>query len=128
MHALVPVRGALLRRLIKAPTTVLANLVLGENRFAEFHQGKKNSPENLANALLPLCGAPRSAGGIGAYRRLHAYRGGPVSSQAAADIVIDYALKRKPRPAELTRCFSRIFRAISAAFADLRKSRRGGPM
>ena len=89
-----------LRRLIKAPTTVLANLVLGENAFAEFHQ-EKSSPENLANALLPLLSdTPERRAQLAALARIadcmHIAEG-QSPSQAAADIVIEYALKRKTR-------------------------------
>jgi lipid-A-disaccharide synthase len=48
-----PVAAPFLRRLIKAPTTVLANLVLGQNAFPEFHQ-EAATPEALAGAIAPL--------------------------------------------------------------------------
>jgi lipid-A-disaccharide synthase len=95
-----PVAAPFLRRLIKAPTTVLANLVLGKNSFPEFHQ-EKSSPENLANALEPLLSdTPERRAQLAALARIadcmHIAEG-QSPSQAAADIVIDYALKRKTR-------------------------------
>lgn len=56
------VAAPFLRRLIKAKTVVLANLVLDENAFPEFLQ-EDCSAENLAAALVPLFdgGAARDA-------------------------------------------------------------------
>jgi lipid-A-disaccharide synthase len=42
-----------IRFLLKVPSVVLANLVLGENAFPEFIQ-ERCTPENLADALQPL--------------------------------------------------------------------------
>ncbi|WP_072391258.1 lipid-A-disaccharide synthase [Hyphomicrobium sp. CS1GBMeth3] len=94
-----PIAAPFLRRLIKAPTTVLANLVLGENAFPEFHQ-EKSSPENLAGALAPLLSdTPERRAQLAALARvpdlMHIESGSP--SEAAADIVLDYALKSKSR-------------------------------
>lgn len=50
-----PVAAPFLRRLIKAKTVVLANLVLDENAFPEFLQEDCNA-ERLSNALIPLLG------------------------------------------------------------------------
>ncbi len=85
-----------LRRMIKAPTTVLANLVLGENAFPEFHQ-EKATPENLAATLLPLLtDTPERRAQLAALARIpglmHIESGSP--SEAADNIVIDYALRR----------------------------------
>jgi len=91
-----PLAAPFLRRMIKAPTTVLANLVLGKNVVPEFHQ-ELSSPENLAQALYPLLSdtaARRTQ--VAALGRipglLHIEGGSP--SEAAARIVIDYALGR----------------------------------
>jgi lipid-A-disaccharide synthase len=89
-----PVAAPFLRRMIKAPTTVLANLVLGENAFPEFHQ-EKSSPRNLADALEPLLSdTPERRAQLAALARvphlMHIEGGSP--SEAAADIVLDYAL------------------------------------
>jgi lipid-A-disaccharide synthase len=96
-----PVAAPFLRRMIKAPTTVLANLVLGENAFPEFHQ-EKSTPENLANALEPLLrDTPDRSAQLAALARipglLHIENGSP--SEAAANIVVDYALLGKGRRA-----------------------------
>lgn len=95
------VAAPFLRRMIKAPTTVLANLVLGENVFPEFHQ-EKSSPENLANALEPLLrDTPERRAQLAALARIpdlmHIEGGSP--SEAAAQIVLDYVLLGKGRRA-----------------------------
>jgi lipid-A-disaccharide synthase len=94
-----PVAAPFLRRLIKAPTAVLANLVLGENAFPEFHQ-EKSSPENLANALQPLLtDTPERRAQLAALARvpglLHIESGSP--SEAAAEIVVDYTSRKTRR-------------------------------
>lgn len=91
-----PLAAPFLRRMIKAPTTVLANLVLGENAFPEFHQ-EKSSPANLADTLLPLLSdTPERRAQLAALARIpglmHNEGGRP--SEAAARIVLDYALGR----------------------------------
>jgi lipid-A-disaccharide synthase len=91
------IASPVLRRLIKAPTTVLANLVLGENVVPEFHQ-EKSTPENLANALAPLLlETEERRAQLKALARipglLHIKGGSP--SEAAAEIVLDYALRRR---------------------------------
>lgn len=94
-----PVAAPFLRRMIKAPTTVLANLVLGENVFPEFHQ-EKSSPEALANALEPLLSntSARKAQ-LAALARIPdlMHIEGDSPSEAAAEIVIDYATGRRTR-------------------------------
>ncbi len=92
-----PLAAPFLRRMIKAPTTVLANLVLGENAFPELHQ-EDATPENLASVLLPLLSdTPERRAQLTALARvpdlMHIESGSP--SEAAADIVLDYALRRK---------------------------------
>lgn len=92
-----PVAAPFLRRMIKAPTTVLANLVLGENAVPEFHQ-EKATPENLAGALMPLLtDTPERRAQIAALARIpglmHIESGSP--SDGAAAIVLEYALARK---------------------------------
>jgi lipid-A-disaccharide synthase len=94
-----PLAAPFLRRMIKAPTTVLANLVLGENAFPELHQ-EHSTPENLASALLPLLSdTPERRAQLAALARIpdrmHIESGSP--SEAAADIVLDYALRRRTR-------------------------------
>ncbi|WP_295559751.1 lipid-A-disaccharide synthase [uncultured Hyphomicrobium sp.] len=92
-----PLAAPFLRRMIKAPTTVLANLVLGENAIPEFHQ-ERSSPENLANSIEPLLkDTPQRRAQLAQLARIpglmHIESGSP--SEAAADIVLDYALKRR---------------------------------
>ena len=48
-----PLAAPFLRRMIKAPSTVLPNLVLDENAFPEFHQ-EACTPDRLVDALDPL--------------------------------------------------------------------------
>ncbi|MGE0022856.1 MAG: lipid-A-disaccharide synthase [Hyphomicrobium sp.] len=92
-----PLAAPFLRRMIKAPTTVLANLVLGENAIPEFHQ-EKATAENLAGALLPLLtDTPARAAQLAALARIPDIMRfeGPSPSDAAAGIVVDYALRRR---------------------------------
>lgn len=92
-----PVAAPFLRRMIKAPTTVLANLVLGENAFPEFHQ-EKSSPENLAGKLLPLLSdTPERRAQLAALARIPALMesAGQNPSEAAAEVVLAYAMKRE---------------------------------
>jgi len=93
-----PLAAPFLRRMIKAPTTVLANLVLGENAFPEFHQ-EKASPENLAAALLPLLAdTPERRAQLEALARMPGLvkiEGGKEPSALAADIVLGYQTSDK---------------------------------
>jgi lipid-A-disaccharide synthase len=82
-----------LRLMIKAPSIVLANLVLGEKAFPELIQERCTSV-NLANALVPILDeGPVRARQLAALARipgrLHLPRGTP--SEAAADVVLHYA-------------------------------------
>jgi len=94
--------GPIVRRMIKAPSVVLPNLVLGENVFPEFIQ-QDCTPANLADALAPFLGdTPERA------RQAAALAGMPAAlqvegltpSEAAAGIVLDYAENGRgwPRP------------------------------
>ena len=66
-----------LKYLIKAPSIVLTNLVLGENVIPELIQWDC-TPEKLADALLPLlerhAGAPQADRGLPQARRADADR------------------------------------------------------
>jgi lipid-A-disaccharide synthase len=87
------VAAPILRRLIKAPSTVLPNLVLGGTAFPEFHQ-EKCTPSNLADALARLLDeGPERARQLAALARIPAALQVPgrTPSEAAADIVLDYA-------------------------------------
>jgi lipid-A-disaccharide synthase len=91
-----------LRRLIVAPSSVLPNLILRENVVPEFHQ-QDCTPMNLANALAPLLEeTPRRARQAAALAKVAEALQVPgrSPSEAAADIVLDYADHGRawPRP------------------------------
>jgi lipid-A-disaccharide synthase len=80
----------ILRRLIKAPSAILANLVLGENVVPEFMQ-EDCTVENLATALLPLLSdGPERQRQLDAFARLDALMeiGVAHPSARAAEIVL----------------------------------------
>jgi lipid-A-disaccharide synthase len=83
----------ILRQLIRVPTIVLANLVLGENVMPEYLQREAN-PERLAAALASLIAdTPERQHQLSAFARLDAIMGiGAVApSEMAATIVIERA-------------------------------------
>ncbi|NOT72218.1 MAG: lipid-A-disaccharide synthase [Hyphomicrobium sp.] len=85
-----PVAAPFLRRMIKAKTVVLANLVLGENAFPEFLQEDCNAAR-LANALIPLLGeSPERRAQLAALARIPARVALPsgMPSEAAARAVL----------------------------------------
>ena len=87
-------------RLIKAPSVVLPNLVLGEKVFPEFLQ-EDCTPANLADALAPLLeDTPERAKQVAALARIPAALqvAGSSPSEAAADIVLDYAENGRSPP------------------------------
>jgi lipid-A-disaccharide synthase len=97
-----PVAAPVLRRMIKAPSTVLPNLILGTRAVPEFHQ-EHCTPVKLANALAPLIddGDVRQqqlAALEKVPERMRLPRGSP--SEAAAEIVLNYAEMGRgwPRP------------------------------
>jgi lipid-A-disaccharide synthase len=80
----------ILRRLIKAPSAILANLVLGENVVPEFMQ-EDCTVENLTQALLPLfSNSPERKRQLDAFARLDAVMeiGVAHPSARAAEIVL----------------------------------------
>ncbi len=88
-----PVIAPVLRRLIKAPSVVLPNLVLGEKAFPEFHQ-EDCTGGKLANALAPLLEeSSERTRQLSALARIPAALQVPgfAPSEAAARIVLDYA-------------------------------------
>jgi lipid-A-disaccharide synthase len=88
-----PVIGPVVRRLIKAHSVVLPNLVLGENVFPELIQ-QDCTPANIADALAPLIAdTPERATQRTALARIPAALQVPghTPSEAAAEIVLDYA-------------------------------------
>jgi lipid-A-disaccharide synthase len=88
-----PIIAAIATRLITAPSAVLPNLILEENVFPEFIQGRC-TPANLADALAPLLGeSPERARQLAALAKIPAALqvAGHTPSEAAAAIVLDYA-------------------------------------
>jgi lipid-A-disaccharide synthase len=85
----------ILRRVIKAPSAILANLVLGENVVPEFMQ-EDCTVENLAQALLPLLSeSPQRKRQLDAFARLDAVMeiGVAHPSARAAEIVLREAAR-----------------------------------
>jgi lipid-A-disaccharide synthase len=80
-----------LRFLMKVPSVVLANLVLGENVFPEFIQ-EDCTPEKLAGALLPLLteGSPERERQLGGLARIpeKMLLNGTTPSERAAETVL----------------------------------------
>jgi lipid-A-disaccharide synthase len=84
------------RLMVKVPSIILANLVLGEKAVPELVQ-RYCTPDQLAAALLPLMSAtPERRGQIEAFARLDSIMeiGKSVPSDRAATLVLDYA--RRP--------------------------------
>jgi lipid-A-disaccharide synthase len=85
----------ILRRVIKAPSAILANLVLGENVVPEFMQ-EDCTVENLTQALLPLLSdSPQRKRQLDAFARLDAVMeiGVAHPSARAAEIVLREAAR-----------------------------------
>jgi len=85
--------AARLRFLVKVPSIVLANLVLGENVYPEFVQ-EDCTPEKLAAAVLPLLkNSPERCRQRELLARVPERMAVPAGrpSHAAADIVLEYA-------------------------------------
>ena len=82
---------ASIRFLIKTPSVILANLILGGNAFPEFLQ-EAATAENLSKALRPLMSdSPGRAAQVAALARIPAKMklpGGAAPSDAAADAVL----------------------------------------
>ena len=86
----------LLRLLVRLPSVILANLVLGENVIPELLQSDA-TPQRLAEALLPLLSdTPQRQRQIKAFGRLDAIMaiGGEAPSDKAAAVVLDAAQHR----------------------------------
>jgi lipid-A-disaccharide synthase len=81
------------RRLVKVPSVILANLVIGENVVPEFIQ-EACTPENLSVALAPLLSdTPQRSRQIEAFSRLDEIMqiGSTAPAARAAEIVLDAA-------------------------------------
>jgi lipid-A-disaccharide synthase len=88
-----PLTGPIVRRMIKAHSVVLPNLVLGENVFPEFIQ-QDCTPSNLADALgRLLADGPERTRQLASLAKIPAALqvAGHTPSEAAAKIVLDYA-------------------------------------
>ena len=86
--------AAFARRVVRVPSVILPNLILGENVVPEFLQ-ENCTPKNLSEALIPLMqgGAERTAQ-IDAFHRvdqLMMLADHEAPSQKAAEIVLSYA-------------------------------------
>lgn len=89
--------AAQLRFLLKAPSVVLANLVLGENAFPELLQDDC-VPERLAPAVAALLReGPKREAQLAALARIRTIMMGGIASPsaAAADVVLAEAARRK---------------------------------
>jgi lipid-A-disaccharide synthase len=97
-----PVAAPVLRRMIKAPSIVLANLILGTRAIPEFHQ-EHCTPVKLANALAPLIDDSEvRRQQLAALEKVPECMRLPrrTPSEAAAEIVLNYAEMGRgwPRP------------------------------
>jgi lipid-A-disaccharide synthase len=94
-YKLSPLEYLAVLTMVRVPSIVLANLVLGENVVPEFLQGAA-TPERLAAALMPLLSdTPEWRTQIEAFAKLDAILdiGGCSPSAKAAGIVLDAALR-----------------------------------
>jgi lipid-A-disaccharide synthase len=85
--------GSIVKRLIRAPSVVLPNLVLGENVYPELIQ-ETCTPARLAEALAPLVAdGPERERQVAALARMPAALqvAGASPSEAAAEVVLRYA-------------------------------------
>ncbi len=92
------IEAMIARRLIQAPSAILANLVLEENVVPEFIQ-ETCTVKNLTEALVPLLAdTPERRRQVEAFARLDTVMeiGTAVPSERAADIVLAEALRRRP--------------------------------
>jgi lipid-A-disaccharide synthase len=88
--------AAVARRMIRVPSVILANLVLGENVVPEFLQ-EACTPVALADALVPLIAdTPERRRQLDAFARLDAIMqiGTTRPSDRAAGIVLEFAARR----------------------------------
>jgi lipid-A-disaccharide synthase len=89
-YAVSPLEAFVIRRLVKVPSYILVNLVLGENVVPEIVQ-EECTPERLAEALSPLLGnTPQRRRQVEAFARLDAIMeiGSREPATRAADIVL----------------------------------------
>jgi lipid-A-disaccharide synthase len=87
------VEAMIARRMIRVPSVILANLILGENCIPELLQ-EECTPDRLANALIPLLrDTPERRNQLASFARLDAVMqiGALDPDSRAADIVISLA-------------------------------------
>jgi lipid-A-disaccharide synthase len=92
-YRVMHIEAAILRRIALVDTVILANLVAGERFVPEFLQ-RACTPQNLANALLPLLGdTPERRRQTEMFERFDEIMeiGNANPSQRAAEIVLDIA-------------------------------------
>jgi lipid-A-disaccharide synthase len=98
-YRVAAVEAMILRRLIRVPSVILANLVLQQNVVPEFLQDDC-TPDRLAAALAPLLtDTPPRRRQLEAFKRLDEIMetGGVIPSAKAAEIVVAVAQgRRKP--------------------------------
>ena len=85
-----PIDAFIVRRLVRVPSYILANLVLGENVVPEIVQ-EECTPERLADALVPLfANTPERRSQVDAFARLDAIMeiGSRTPAARAADVVL----------------------------------------
>jgi lipid-A-disaccharide synthase len=90
------IEAAVARRVIRVPSVILANLVLGENVVPEFLQ-EDCTPEKLAEALVPLLSdTPEWRRQVEAFRRLDGLMeiGTAEPARRAAEIVLKLAMQK----------------------------------
>ena len=90
----------LIRRLVRVPSYILANLVIGENVVPELMQDEC-TPERLADTLVPLIGdTPQRRRQVDAFSWLDSIMeiGSRVPAARAADIVLGSIRRPSPQP------------------------------
>jgi len=88
-----------IRRLVRVPSYILANLVLGQNVVPEIVQ-EECTPDRLAEALIPLLGdTPERRRQVDAFATLDAVMkiGSRTPAARAAEIVLDVVAQRAAR-------------------------------
>jgi len=95
-YKVAPLEAWAIRRLVRVPSYILANLVLGQNVVPELVQ-EECTPDRLANALAPLIGdTPERRRQVEAFATLDAIMeiGSRTPAARAADIVLGLARRR----------------------------------
>jgi lipid-A-disaccharide synthase len=91
-YKVAPLEAAVIRRLVRVPSYILANLVIGESIVPEIVQ-EDCTPQQLSDALVPLLAdSPARRRQVEAFARLDAIMeiGSRAPAARAADIVLQY--------------------------------------